>query len=221
MDPPGNSGSIERVFPRWINSFDYVVAHGKAIANFGMAFDSCQNEAIINGQVSLTNYPIVIWACGNETTNTETFSSTEQTKISGYLAAGGALFVSGADVAFDLDRASGPTAADRAFLHNQLHAAFTNDNSSSYTATAAAGGIFAGRSSATIDNGNFGIYWVQTPDVLGPFGSGATVALNYSGGTGGAAAIQYGWFFRRWKNRPVRLSLRGHARRNPAKSTHE
>ena len=40
-DRPGNSGSIERVFQRWINGFDYIVQHGKAIANAGMAFDSC------------------------------------------------------------------------------------------------------------------------------------------------------------------------------------
>ncbi|MEO6183713.1 MAG: immunoglobulin domain-containing protein, partial [Verrucomicrobiota bacterium] len=190
-DPPGNSGSIERVFPRWNNAFDYVVQHGKSIAALGRAFDSCQNEAIINNQVTLTNYSIVIWACGNETTGSETFSSAEQTKIIAFLAAGGNLFVSGADVANDLDRASGPTAADRAFLHNQLHASFSADNSASYDGTAAAGGIFAGRSSITVDNGTQGIYWVQTPDVLSPFGPGVFAAINYSGGTGGAAAIQY------------------------------
>jgi hypothetical protein len=188
-DPPGNSGSIERVFPRWINSFDYVVQHGKAIANYGLAFDSCQNEAIINNQVALTSYPIVIWACGNETTDSETFSSTEQTKITSFLAANGSLFVSGADVAFDLDRASGPTTADRTFLPNQLHAGFTNDNSASYTGTAAAAGIFAGRASVIVDNGSKGIYWVQTPDMIGPSGPGASVAMNYS--AGGAAAVQY------------------------------
>lgn len=190
-DPPGNSGSIERVFARWMNGFDYVVQHGKAIANAGYAFDSCQNEAVISNQVLLADYPVVIWACGNETTGSETFSSTEQTKLAVFLAAGGALFTSGADIAYDLDRASGPTAGDRSFLHNQLHAAYTNDNSSSYTATVTAGGIFAARSSATVDNGSFGIYWVQTPDVLGAYGAGAAAALNYSGGTGGAAAIQY------------------------------
>src|SRR6185295_13782245 len=189
-DPQGNSGTIERVFPRWNNGFD-VVQHGKAIANYGMAFDSCQNEAVINNQISLASYPIVIWACGNEMTDSETFSSTEQSKITSYLAAGGNLFTSGADIANDLDRASGPTAGDRTFLHNQLHAAFTNDNSTSYTATVTGGGIFAARSSATVDNGNFGVYWVQTPDVLGAYGPGAVAALNYSGGTGGAAAIQY------------------------------
>jgi hypothetical protein len=53
----------------------------------------------------------------------------------------GNLFVSGADVANDLDRASVPTAADRTFLHNQLHAAFTNDNSTSYTGTSVPSGI--------------------------------------------------------------------------------
>ena len=190
-DPPGNSGTIERVFPRWNNGFDYVVPHGKAVASYGMAFDACQNEAVINNQVSLASYPIVIWACGNEATDSETFNSSEQSKITAYLSAGGNLFASGADIANDLDGASGPTASDRSFLHNQLHVAFTNDNSTSYTATVGAGGIFAARSSATVDNGNFGIYWVQTPDVLGAYGPGAIAALNYSGGTGGAAAVQY------------------------------
>lgn len=187
--PPDGSGVIERVFGRWNNRFDYVVPHGQAISAAGWAFDSCQNEALQNNEVVLTNYPIVIWAGGNESTNDETFNSPEQTKITAFLAAGGNLFVSGADVAFDLDRASGPTAADRNFLHHQLHTAFTNDNSLSYLATAAATGIFGGRASVTVDDGSKGIYWVQSPDVIGPFGSGATVAMSYS--TGGAAAIQY------------------------------
>lgn len=167
------------------------MARGKAIASSGMAFDSCQNEAIINNQVALANYSILIWACGNETIGGETFSSTEQTRLTAYLAAGGSLFASGADIANDLDRPSGPTTADRNFLHNQLHTTYANDNSSSYTAAAVNGGIFTGRASGIVDNGNSGIYWVQTPDVLTAFGPGATAALNYSGGTGSAAAIQY------------------------------
>jgi hypothetical protein len=190
-DIPGNSGSIERVFPRWNNSFDYAVPHGKSIAAAGRAFDSCQNEAVINNQVLLAGYPTIIWACGNETTNTETFSSTEQARITTFLANGGNLFVSGANIANDLDRVSGPTTADRNFLHNQLHATFANDNSASYTGTAIGTGIFAGRSSVTVDNGSKGIYWVQSPDVLTATGAGAMAAINYSGGTGGAAAIQY------------------------------
>ena len=187
---PGNAGSIERVFPRWNNAFDYIVAHGKAIAAAGWAFDSCQNEAVANNQIALGNYAIVIWAAGNESTGDETFNATEQTRLTTYLAAGGALFASGAEIAYDLGRVSGPTTADRNFLQNQLHASFSADSSGSYTVTTAPAGIFAGRTSATFDNGNNGIYWVKAPDALTPVGS-ATTALSYAGGTGGAAAIQY------------------------------
>jgi len=189
-DRPGNSGAIERVFPRWNNAFDYVVPHGKAIAAAGWAFDSCQNEAVANSQVTLSNYAIVIWAAGNESISSETFSANEQTRISAYLAANGALFVSGAEIANDLDRPSGPTTADRNFLHSQLHAAYGNNNAGSYTAIPTGFGLFSGRANASFDNGNSGVYWVQSPDLLLPVG-GAISALNYSGGTGGSAAIQF------------------------------
>ncbi len=118
--PPDASGTIERVWPRRVNSFDYVVPHGKSISAFGMAFDSCQRQATTNGQVSLTSYPIVIWEAGQSLTNT--FRGPERNVVSNYLAGGGHLFVSGAKIAYDLDRASGPAAADRNFLKNQLHA---------------------------------------------------------------------------------------------------
>lgn len=192
--PPGhngNTGTMERVLPRAVNAFDYVVSYAKALNAAGWVFDSCQNEAVINNQVLLGNYPVVIWACGNESMAGETFNSTEQSRLTTYLAAGGGLFASGTDIANDLDGVSGPTTADRNFLRNQLHASYTNDNAASYTVTAAGGGIFTGRANGTVDNGSSGIYWVPTPDVLGAFGPGASPALNYSGGTGGAAAIQY------------------------------
>jgi len=189
-DPPGNSGAIERVFPRWNNAFDYVVAHGKAITAAGWAFDSCQNEAVAGSQVTLSNYAIVVWACGNESIGSETFSATEQTRITSYLEANGALFVSGAEIATDLDGPSGPTLADRNFLHNQLHVSYANNNSASYTTVPTGVGTFSGRANASFDNGNNGIYWVQSPDMLLPVG-GAISALNYSGGTGGSAAVQF------------------------------
>lgn len=40
--PPGPVGGNERVLPRRINAFDYVVPHGKAISAYGLAFDSCR-----------------------------------------------------------------------------------------------------------------------------------------------------------------------------------
>jgi hypothetical protein len=189
-DRPGNSGAIERVYPRWNNAFEYVVAHGQAVAAAGWAFDSCQNEAVANNQVALANYAIVIWANGNESTNDETFSATEQTRLTAYLAGNGAVFVSGADVAYDLDRPSGPTAADRSFLNSRLRADYGADDSGSYSVAPAGGGIFAARAGLSFDNGTGGTFWVKTPDVLLPAG-GSMSALNYSGGSGGGAALQF------------------------------
>ena len=178
--------------PRANNAFDYVVQHGKAISAFGMPFDSCSRQAVTNGQVSLGNYDIVIWECGTSLTNT--FRAPERNVITNFQNAGGHLFVSGADIAWDLDRASGPSAADRAFLNNALHAdlgADANNNSGSYTVAPAGGTIFTGSGNATFDNGTKGIYWVQNPDALTPLGAGASAALSYVGGSGGTAAVQY------------------------------
>ena len=192
--PPDATGTIERVLPRRNNSFDYVVPHGKAISAFGLPFDSCQNEAVVSGKVPLGDYRIVVWASGQETTGSETFSSAEQAAIGNFRNAGGHLFVSGSEIAWDLDRASGPTVSDRVFFNNHLKADLAsdaNDNSGSYTTAATAGGIFSARGGATFDDGSRGIYWVKSPDVLTPFGAGASAALNYLGNPSGAAAIQY------------------------------
>jgi hypothetical protein len=192
--PPDATGTIERVLPGRNNSFDYVVAHGKAMSAAGMAFDSCQNEAVATGLVAMTEYPIVDWASGQESTEDESFSAAEQAKVAEFRAAGGHLFVSGSEVAWDLDRASGPTAADRTFFNSQLKADFpsdASDDSLSYSVSSAASGIFASRTGTTFDDGSNGIYWVRTPDVLTPTGSGVIAALNYTGNPSGAAAIQY------------------------------
>ena len=75
--PPGhdqNTGGTERVLPRRVNSFDYVVAHGRAISAVSqMAFDSCQVRAVTNGTVALNNYNIVLWNAGNQSTKDRTF----------------------------------------------------------------------------------------------------------------------------------------------------
>lgn len=190
--PPGPSGTMERVLPQYVNAFNYVVQHGKAISAAGvMPFDSCHRTAVLNGTVRLTNYSIVIWGAGQEMTNV--LNSAAQNLISNYLANGGHLFISGADVAWSLGRSSA-SFADKAFLQNNLRVTLASDahhNSQTRSFTPAAGGIFAGRSAGAFDDGRSGIYCVQLPDVLTPSGAGVSVAMNYSGGIGGAAAIQY------------------------------
>lgn len=187
--PPGDTGTVERVLPRRSNSFSYVVPHGQAVAAAGWAFDSCQNEAA-EVSVALADYAVVIWACGQESTADETFSAAEQTRLAAYRQAGGALFVSGSEIGYDLGRASGPTTADRAFLAGQLKVSLTADDAASYTAVPVSGSAFSGRASAIFDDGSRGIYPVRSPDVLSPAGSGARAALRYSGVATGAAAVQ-------------------------------
>ena len=51
----------------------------------------------------MNDYLIVDYILGEESTADETYSSTEQTLISNYLKQGGRLFVSGAEIAWDLD----------------------------------------------------------------------------------------------------------------------
>jgi hypothetical protein len=114
--------------------------------------------------------------------------------VTNFLNAGGRLFLSGSEIAWDLGRASGPTAADRAFLQNQLHASLggeTNDDAGTYSFAPVPGGIFTGDPAGRFDNGTAGIYDVRFPDVLMPVGPNAQAALNYTGGLPGAAALQH------------------------------
>ncbi len=192
----GYSGGVQtfdRVQPRLMNSFDYVVHHGQALKKTGVSFDSCANEAILNNDLSLLAYSTVIWACGRESTADETFSAAEQSHVTAFLDAGGNFFVSGSEIAWDLDRDSGPSTADRAFIRDQLHALLggnANDDAGTYAFGPADAGIFSGNPAGNFDDGSFGVYDVQYPDVLTPTGAGAIGALNYVGGRGGGAGIQ-------------------------------
>jgi fibronectin type III domain protein len=188
----GGGGYIDRIRPREMNSFDYVAQHGEAIAAVGRTFDSCANEAVAADQVDLADYQTVVWICGEESTADETFSAAEQSRVAAFLGVGGNLFVSGSEIAWDLDRDSGPSAADRAFINSQLHADLggnANDDAGTYDVAASAGNIFSGNPTLTFDDGTSGGYDVDSPDALTPVGGGTTVAMGYVGGGGGNAAI--------------------------------
>jgi len=191
--PNSTNVTTDRVWPRYNNSFDYVVQVHSAIhaAKPGVHVASTSNEAVISGAVNLTDYDVVIWILGEESTVDDTFNATEQTKVQQFIAAGGHLFLSGSEIAWDLDQQNN----GRSFFENTLKGNYVADDAGTYTATAAAGGIFAGMSSFVFSNGSSFSqldsqrYNVDFPDVVAPQ-AGAVSALTYSGGTGGTAAIQ-------------------------------
>jgi hypothetical protein len=185
--------TVDRVWPRYNNSFDYVVQVASAIqaSKPGVHVATTSNEAVISGAVNLTDYNTVIWISGTESTTDDTFNATEQTKVTAFLNAGGNLFTSGSELGWDLDQQNN----GRTFYETTLRANYVSDDAGTYTATANAGSIFNGMSSFVFSNGSSfsqqdnQMYDVAFPDVIAPQ-AGATAALTYSGGTGGTAAIQ-------------------------------
>lgn len=178
FDRFGGSGS-------WSQPWHYFVfQHGDAIAAAGFAFESCANEEIISGAIKLADYQAVFWLLGDESTTDETFNDTEQARVKAYLQNGGRLFVSGSEVAWDLDTAARGTASDEAFLRDYLKADYVADDANNTTVTGEAGGIFAGL------NFTYGSlpYIEDYPDAIAPV-AGSTACLRY--GNGQIAGIQF------------------------------
>lgn len=179
-------GTLDRVRPRESNAYDYAVSLASAIAAASsdpVAIDTSANEAVITGQVLLADYDAVFWILGEESTAGSTFDNSEQGLVDAYLAGGGSLFVSGSEIAWDLDAQDN----GRAFYNDSLKATYTADDADSYQVVGAAGSIFGGLDFA-FDDGSL-IYDADSPDVISPVG-GALAALNYANGAG-VAAVQY------------------------------
>ncbi len=184
------NGQVTLVRPLQINAYDYVVPHGDAIAAGQRFFDACSQSAVMSGAVKLTNYHAAYWILGEESTVDETFSSDEQTNVMHFLNGGGCLFVSGAELAWDLYNLG--SASDRLFITNHLRAGYSRDSAGTNRATAKAGGIFDGLGSLDFDDGSGDTYRVEYADVL-TAQAGATAALVYGHSAGGSdvAAVQF------------------------------
>lgn len=182
---PDQNGA-DRVRPLQSNSFDYAIQVTEAIeANAsGLQIDTASNERIISGDIALGDYDAVFWISGEESSADDTFNATEQTLVGNYLSAGGKLFVSGAEIGWDLDLLNN----GRSFYNNSLRADYVSDDAATYNVQGTAGSIFNGLAFSFDDGSEF--YDVNFPDVISPVG-GATTAMTYVGGTGGGAAIQY------------------------------
>jgi fibronectin type III domain protein len=171
-----------RIRPRQINAGDYVIQHAEAIFANETPLVSCSNEAVVNGSVSLDDYQAVFWIVGEESTEDETFNVQEQALVTSYLNQGGNFFVSGAEIAWDLEEKG----AGKDFFNNVLKASYVADDSSTYTALGASRGIFKGLVFGFSPGGTQ--YDAQSTDTINPVGD-AIVAATYA--TGGNAAIQY------------------------------
>ncbi|MGB1216648.1 MAG: T9SS type A sorting domain-containing protein, partial [Saprospiraceae bacterium] len=182
-------GNLYRGFLDKMNAYTYQVEHARSICECGaFGFDGATNEAVMDNDIALGGYKIVDWFVGEESTGDDTFDATEQAAIIAYLDAGGNIITSGAEIGWDLGRTGISSAADVAFYNNYLKSTYAGDGAGTYFYSGTTGEIFDGNSDS-FDDGTT-TYDVNFPDRLGA-STGATIVLNYSGGTGDGAAVGY------------------------------
>ncbi|MFZ4619811.1 MAG: T9SS type A sorting domain-containing protein [Bacteroidota bacterium] len=151
-------------------------------------YETAHNNAVVDGSVPLAGYSAVVWMFGDESSTDETFGAAEQAKAIAYLNGGGKIFVNGSEVAYDLDRASGPSTTDRDFIHNYLHAAYAGDDANIYTINGTASTFMSGVSFTYGDTLQGSPYAEDYPDYLNPISGASTIVAAYTGGAGAMIA---------------------------------
>jgi hypothetical protein len=181
------------------NTKDYIRQHGKAIKSNNLGFCSATNDAVIDGLVILNNYEMVDYILGDESTADETFSTVEQTLVKKYLESGGNLFVSGCEIAWDLDTRG--SASDKDFCNNYLKVKYLNDaplgKSGTYYRIQGISGTKLGNVPLEdFDNGKNGTINVLWPDALKGI-NGGIESVQYYGvdPADGVAGIYYDGVF--------------------------
>jgi hypothetical protein len=181
------------------NTRDFIKQHAFSIAGARVPLLSATNDAIVDGLMSLTDYPVVDYILGDESSIDETFSNAEQAKVKAFLQGGGKLFVSGSELAWDLGYKG--AASDKDFLSNYLKVRYVADApggspSSTYETEGIPGTLFGGFPHIPFDDGTHGSFDVQWPDVFAPM-SGAVGCAMYSGldTSSGYSAVSYRGLF--------------------------
>ncbi len=179
------------------NTYNFIRQHGSAFMNNGYPFSSATNDAVLQGLDALQNYTVVDYILGDESTADESFSDAEQELVKEFLRHGGKLFVSGAEIAWDLDYKG--SASDKDFIHNFLKHRYVYDAPNNqagvyYQAEPEAGNIFDGIGLISFDNGTQGTINVRYPDVITGINGGIN-CLKYLNVTNQYAGIYFEGIF--------------------------
>ncbi|HIA02591.1 MAG TPA: hypothetical protein EYN66_11885 [Myxococcales bacterium] len=128
---PWGLGQVLRLDQHVVNTFDYARVHGAALLANNISFDAVEATAIESELVDLKGYAMVDWILGEESTLDETFTEKEQLLLAAYLDDGGRLFVSGAEILWDLDEMG--SESDKAFAATYLKSRLSADSAETYT----------------------------------------------------------------------------------------
>ncbi len=174
-----------------VNNFNYINRFAPSVVREGRVFDSCSNECIIDGIISLPNYDVVIWISGEEGTTDESFSIAEQQRVSIFLRNGGNFFVSGSEIGYDLVEQG--SSEDKAFYRDYLKAEYVLDRVPTHTVSGVTSSIFDDLLNLLFDDGSQGSYDVDYPDGIRPI-DGSIQCMTHNGftpATYGGAGIQF------------------------------
>jgi hypothetical protein len=181
------------------NTYNFTIQHGTSFYNLNKYVESCTHTGIVNNLVSLTNYRVVDWILGEESTADTTFTPTEQSYVTSYLQQGGYLFTSGSEIGYNLSLYG--TTADKQFYNNYLKASFIADspnnqpgvyyNSMVSTVTTS---IYPANDTVNFDNSTHGTYNVKYPDVITTI-NGSLPDMHYATSNTDYACIHYAGVF--------------------------
>ena len=182
--PRFNNVDNNRYTLEFINSFDYAKYYAPLFSELGYPLDFTQRTNVTC--MDLSKYDMIIWFLGEQSTADETFKADEQAKIAEYIENGGAFFVSGAEIGWDLQGQKNATDNDKKFFNETLNARYVDDYSYLYT--------FFGIEDISTISGSFDdgtkIYQPESADVLSPYArSGKTVLFYDSAKTLGAGIL--------------------------------
>jgi len=158
----------------------FVERYVRGLVGVGATVVSAADEAVTDLVGGAGDVDAVFWAAGEDSTTHQSISPAQQGWLQGLLEGGVAVFVSGAEIAWELS-----DGASLAFYNDALNASYVADDSEVYVATGTAGGPFAGILAGFWTPGRLFVAW---SDVIAPEGAGATEALTYASGGGAAVA---------------------------------
>ena len=157
------------------STHNFVTSYFKSLRNKAqLQISSVANEKVEDGSFVLSNYDVVVWFMGDESSAHVVFSAAEKAAITAYLNNGGKLILSGAEIGYNTGRSAAAT-YDLAFMTNYLKSTYAADGAVTYTpATGITGTSFEGIQIP------FGVTYVEdSPDAISPI-NGSVSILNYN-----------------------------------------
>lgn len=158
--------------------------------NATMRINSTADEMIDAGTILLSDYDMVLWFTGDDSSADKIFNGTNKDKVKSFLDNGGKLLITGSEIAYNLGRTTTVAEYDLNFMNNYLKASYVSDGAVAIDnpVTGITGTPFEG---VTLNLGES--YVARFPDNINSAGGGTRI-LSYNNSTRYAGVAYKGTF---------------------------